>query len=276
MRRLDSAAAVFDQADFVHDRTAHGILERLLPMRLEPVRILDLGCGTGARSRLLTHRFPGSRVIGVDLSAAMLARAAARRAWFSRPALVQGDAGALPFADDSIDLVFANMLLPYIDDLPESLDEIARVLRHDGLFVFATLGPDSFTQLRSAWLQTGERHAHVRSFPDMHVIGDAMVSSGLRDPVIDVEYLDVNYSSSRSMYRDLTAIAARNSLADRCRTLAGRETFRRMQSTLAESADDGQLAVTLELVFGHGWGTEFRGSPDEYHIDPRSIGRRAR
>jgi malonyl-CoA O-methyltransferase len=276
LRRLERAASTIDEADFVHSKTAQGLIERMLPMRLEPGVVVNLGCGTGARAKLLAGRFPGSQVIGVDMSAAMLARASSRRGWLARPAEVCSDATAMPFADNSVDLVFANMLLPYVNDLEPLFDEISRVLRDDGLFVFSTLGPDTFGQLRDAWQLAGNGDEHVRTFPDMHVIGDALVRSRLRDPVLDVEYLQVSYTNTRSMYRDLTANGARNSIAGRRGSMTGRQLFRRMERTLAESGDGNAWTVTLELVFGHGWGTAHAAGANEYHIEPGSIGRHIR
>ena len=260
----------------MHSKTADGLIERLLPMRLEPQLVVNLGCGTGARSKMLQKRFPGSHVIGVDISPAMLARSSSRRGWFGRPAEVLADANAMPLADNSADLIFANLLLPFIDDMDQLFGEVSRVLRNDGLFVFATLGPDSFMQLREAWQQTGSDKCHVRAFPDMHLVGDALVRNRLRDPVIDVEYLQISYTSTQALYRDLTANAARNSMLGRRNTLTGRGLLARMEHALAQTGAGDGWQVTLELVFGHGWGTAQTGQPDEYHIQPASIGRRNR
>jgi malonyl-CoA O-methyltransferase len=279
-RRLQAAAGDSDRAEFIFGKTAEGLFERLEPMRIEPARILDLGCGSGARMRPLARKYPRSRVIGVDISAAMLAKAAARGRWWSKPSVVAANAAALPFANNSIDLVFANLLLPYSDDIAALLKEISRVLRKDGVFVFASLGPDSFRQFRSAWQaaymadMAGTASEHVRAFPDMHHVGDAMFGAGLRDVVVDVEYLDLSYTSTKSMYRDLTAAGARNCLANRRRTLTGRGSMARMEAALAEGADGDSWKITLELVFGHAWGTSPVAADDEFHIDAGSIGHR--
>ena len=49
-----------------------------LPGRGEGLRLLDLGCGTGASTAALLHRYPLARIIGVDASAGMLTAAAAK------------------------------------------------------------------------------------------------------------------------------------------------------------------------------------------------------
>ncbi len=180
---------------------------------------------------------------------------------------------ALPIRSDSIDLVFANLLLPWIDDLGIFLAGVARVLRKDGLFVFSTLGPDSLAELRDAWRATDDME-HVNSFMDMHNVGDAVMQAGLREPVVDVEHLAVTYSSVQSLFSDLTGAGARNCLQGRARGLTGRGRFESVRRSLETGFENGKLAVSLELVFGHAWGG---GPPElagEFRLAPESIGRR--
>jgi demethylmenaquinone methyltransferase/2-methoxy-6-polyprenyl-1,4-benzoquinol methylase len=86
--------------------------------------VLDLGCGTGRLGELLADR---CRVVGVDVSLAMLA--AARRRLGPRVRLVQGSAFGLPFSDRTIDGAVSGFVLRNLDDLPAAFAELARVLR---------------------------------------------------------------------------------------------------------------------------------------------------
>ena len=251
-RRLDRAAARFDGADFVHAATRDGLLARLEPMLVDAKTVVDLGAATGSATRLLAKRFRGARIVAADLSAAMLHQARKRRSWFTRSSVVQADASALPFANHSVDVVFANLLLPWIDAPERVFSEIARVLRSNGLFLFSTLGPDSLSELRSAWGEF-DPDAHVRRFPDMHDIGDAAVRARLRDPVLDVDRLTVTYGSAQDLFADLTAIGARNSLRQRGRSLSARS-LRGMIAALERDRRDGRLSFELEIVYGHCWG----------------------
>ena len=272
-RRFDRAATTFDGADFVHATTREGLLDRLGPMRVEVNTVLDVGCGTGSARRLLSKQFRGARIIGVDLSHGMLRQAREKRSWFSRSPAIQADATALPFVDHVVDVVFANLLLPWVDDPAAFFREANRVLRRDGLLLFSTLGPDSLLELRRAW-QVADEHEHVNLFLDMHDIGDAAVRSGLRDPVLDVDRLTVTYEKAAALFRDLTAVGGRNSLSDRRRTLTGRRRFAAMTEALDASRIDGQIALDLELVYGHCWGSGVAGPGGEFRVDPSQIGRR--
>ena len=86
------------------------------PDALRGARVLEVGCGAASCSRWLAGR--GARVVGLDLSAGMLAhaRAADRRTGAVVP-LVQADAGALPFRDGSLDAAFSAFgALPFVAD----------------------------------------------------------------------------------------------------------------------------------------------------------------
>ena len=98
-RRFDRAARSFDDADFVYRVTREGLLARLAPIVIEAHTVVDLGAATGAAARTLGKRFRGARIVNVDFSRPMLDRARSRRRFFRRPAGVQADASALPFAD---------------------------------------------------------------------------------------------------------------------------------------------------------------------------------
>lgn len=274
-RRFDRAAASFDSVDFVHSATRDGLLKRLKPMALEPELVLDLGSATGSASRLLSRRFRRARIVAADLSRNMLEQARSKQGWFSRTSAVQLNAERLPFAEQSIDLVFANLLLPWISDPARTFAEIARVLRTDGLFLFATLGPDSLKEIRRAWSGVDDGQ-HVNTFFDMHDIGDAAVRAGLRDPVLDVDRLAVTYRDSASLFSDLTAMGARNSLQNRARTLGAAARCRAMAAALDAQRKDGLLSFDLELVYGHCWGAGRRQVDGEYRFDAGQIARRQR
>ena len=272
-RRFDRAAASFDDADFVHAVTRDGLCSRLELLLLKAEAILDLGSATGAMGRLLRKRFKRAHIVSLDLSHAMLAQARSNKAWFSRSSFVQGDAHQLPFTDTSFDMVVANQVLPWAPDPQPVFDEVSRVLRKGGVFAFATLGPDSLREIERAWAGI-DAGAHVLRFPDMHDIGDGLVRSGLRDPVLDVDRLAVTYENAARLFADLTRVGARNVLEDRSRGMVGRRTFRAMTDALAASGTDGKIVLDLELVYGHCWGSGPKSDPSLYEIDADRIPRR--
>jgi len=269
-RRFDRAADQFDDADFVHATTRHGLLARLEPLLTDAKVVVDLGSATGSANPLLRKRFKGARIICVDFARRMLERARQKKSWLSNAAFVQARAEALPFANESIDVIFSNLLLPWINNPATVFSEVARVLRKGGVFAFATLGPDSFREIRHAWRQLDD-NPHVSAFPDMHDLGDSLVGAGLRDPVLDVDRLRIDYRNADRLSADLEACGARNALSSRSKALTGRHRYAAMLESLADPAAGGSITLDLELVYGHCWGAGPKMDPLNYRIDARRI-----
>ena len=173
------------------------------------------------------------------------------------PALVCGDVCRLPLAARSVDLVWSNLTLQWIDELPLALAEFHRVLNVGGLLTFTTFGPDTLRELRQAFA-AADASAHVNRFIDMHDVGDMLVQAGFADPVMDMEMITMTYADAGGLMRDLKAIGAQNARVDRRRTLTGRRRWQRMLAALEAFRRDGRLAASFEVVYGHAWKPEPR------------------
>ena len=128
-RRYDRLAGVYDRrwASYVEASVRETL--RRVDLR-DGEAILDVGCGTGVLLAAIAGRAPGARLVGVDLSPAMLA--VARRKLVDRVVLVAADATRLPLPDRRFDLVLSTSALHYWPDPAAGLAEIARVLKPGG------------------------------------------------------------------------------------------------------------------------------------------------
>jgi Methylase involved in ubiquinone/menaquinone biosynthesis len=104
-------------------------------------RVLEVGCGSAPCARWL--RNAGARPVGLDVSGAMLRRAAALGVSTGVPVpLVQAGAERLPFADASFDLACSAFgAVPFVAEPERVMREVARVLRPGGRWVFAVNHP---------------------------------------------------------------------------------------------------------------------------------------
>src|SRR5207253_1254776 len=102
-------------------------------------RVLDVGCGVGFDASILAELVaPGGHVVGVDQSAAMVERAAARLAASGLPVEFRtGDAHALPFGDGTFDAAWTERVLVHVADPALVVREMIRVVRPGGTVVIA-------------------------------------------------------------------------------------------------------------------------------------------
>src|SRR5437868_1252987 len=103
-------------------------------------RILELGCGTGQMWRALGARVPRTwRLVLTDMSLGMVS-SLDLTGFQNLSGLLQTDAQAIPFADESFDAVVANHMLYHVPDLNGALRQIRRVLKGGGRLYAATNG----------------------------------------------------------------------------------------------------------------------------------------
>ena len=137
----------------------------LLHVTPAPERILDLGTGTGEAALLAAREFPRASVRGIDVSEEMIAAARAKVGLDpeGRIAFKVGDAAAIPWPDDSFDLVMQLNVPPFFG-------EIARVLRPRGhVVVAASWGSETPFYTPAAVLERGFRRQDITE----HVSGEA-------------------------------------------------------------------------------------------------------
>ena len=255
---FDRAASSYDEAAVLQHEVGRRLQGRLDFINFTPERILDLGCGTGRNTAALGKRFRKAKIVACDLAMAMLKQSRRRAGWFSRQRQVCGDAEALPFADDSFDLIFSSLAIQWCQDLPHTFGEFRRILRPGGLLLFTTFGPDTLKELRASWSAV-DGHNHVNAFIDMHDIGDAMIQAGLAHPVMDGENIILTYSQATDLMRELKAIGAHNVTSGRNHSLTGKTRINKVKTAYEQFRDrDGRLPATYEVLYGHAWAPEVK------------------
>ncbi len=258
-RNFARAARGYDAVAVLQREVARRMLERLDYVRIEPARVLDLGCGTGSSLAALSERYPGAQVIGADFCPQMLfaGQAQGRRLkWLlpflrrRRASLLAADAGGLPLPGDALGLLWSNLMLQWTPEPLGVLREMHRVLDVGGLLMFSTLGPQTLKELRACF---GDAGAHVQPFIDMHDYGDMLVECGFADPVIDMETLTMTYAELPALFDDLRRNGAGCAIPGRPRGLMGRRAWQAMGAAYERLRADGRLPASFEIVYGHAW-----------------------
>jgi malonyl-CoA O-methyltransferase len=249
------AAAGYAEVAMLQRESESRLLEQLEVLEARvPLRVLDVGSGPGRASGAMKGRWPRSEVIALDIALPMLGQVS-RHTRFWRPVRrVCGEAAMLPFADASFDLLFSNMCLQWVPDLPVALAEFRRVLRPGGLLLFTTFGPDTLGELREAYLAAGEAQPPLSTFAAIQQVGDALISAGFRNPVLERENFNLTYADAMSLLRELRAIGAGDARTGRPRGLGGKSRQARMIAAYEQQRDgDGRLPSTWEVISAMAW-----------------------
>lgn len=260
---FDAAADRYDDVAVLQREIAERIIERLDLIKIQPKTILDIGSGTGIATHALSRRYKKAHVIALDLAPNMLKQARKKgnllHQLTSKRGFVCGDAEHLPFADNSIDLIFSSSTLQWCTNLDQTFTDLKRILSPGGLLMFSTFGPDTLKELRQSW-QAADSNAgastHVHEFIDMHDIGDALLRAGLGDPVMDVENFTLTYPDAYQLMRELKTIGAHNTASNRRQSLTGKTRIRNMVAAYEKFRSNGNLPATYEVVYGHAWAPE--------------------
>ncbi len=268
VRQLFASPSRCENSQFLRREIAGRMVERLGLIRCQPSRVVDAGCGEGDDLMSLSQAFPQAALLGIDASAGMLMLARERsrqadsgmkrllRRWLpsaggiQSPMLACADFSDLPLAPASIDLMWSNLALHWHPRPHQVLQEWARVLRTDGLLMFSAFGPDTFTELRDAYRALG-MSPPVLPFVDLHDYGDMMVAAGFADPVMDMEKLNITYSSAEGLLTDVKSFGG-NPLVGRQAGLTSRARALALHRAIeTKKTADGRISLTIEVVYGH-------------------------
>jgi SAM-dependent methyltransferase len=256
-QRRARAAARYADHSFLKKLAAEDIAFRLSAVNRSFESALDLGAHDGTLMRtlkadkLLAPRLPA--IATADISPAF------------RPDTVV-DEEALPFPEQSFDLVVSALSLHWVNDLPGALIQIRRVLKPDGLFIGTVLGGRTLTELRQSLLAAEEEirgGAAQRVSPFLDVIDGAglLQRAGFAMPVADNDARTVRYASPLRLLSDLRGMGETAAFANRDAPPLTRTILMRAMQLYAErfSDADGRVRATFEFVTLSGWAP----SPDQ-------------
>ena len=286
-RAFDHAAASYDAHAVLQREVCDRLLTRLDFMTLQPERVLDVGCGTGYGLAHLQRRYPEADMCALDIAPAMLHAAKARmpQSGLAQRVLsgvlgrgvhhhaVCADMDRLPLADNSMNLAWSSLALQWAHDLEATLKGLHRVLAPGGLLIFATFGPDTLKELRTAFAAVDDA-PHVNRFIDLHDIGDMLIHAGFASPVMEMEILTLTYADLKTLMRDLKGIGAHNAAASRKRGLLGKSAWAQLEQAYEAHRLEGRLPATFEVIYGHAWVGDKKRREDgrqviEFNIETR-------
>src|SRR3990170_7231085 len=145
-RSFSKAAKTYNQNSGLQNDVRRMLLARL-PEK-DVLTALDAGCGTGGLAAEMRRLYHTAKVLAIDSAKDMLE--AARENLPQEIRLFAGDLESMPLKSKSLCLVASNLTYQWSASLEKAFTECVRTLREGGRFVFSTLGPATFRELRES------------------------------------------------------------------------------------------------------------------------------
>ena len=238
---FERAAPTYDSAADVQRRICDHLLAALPVLR--PEKLLDAGCGTGYALPHLCQLFPTAQAIGLDLSHGMLQRVAAPCCRLA------GDLEHLPLATASLDLYWSSLAVQWCE-LAAALREALRVLRPQAHLALASLGPETFHELRAAFAGVDDHH-HTLSFHSASEVQQLAEDAGFAAVDVRRGREIVYYPDFTTLLRAVKAVGA-NQLGDGRRTsLMSRQSFAAAATAYESRRKADGLPLTYDVIYLH-------------------------
>lgn len=221
------------------------LVEQLNYIHFQPKVILDLGAASGYANKFLRKLYPQARILSLDVAEKLLQ--------LNTEQSICAVAQSLPLSAHGVDLVFSNLMLPWCEDLAAVFSEVYRVLTPGGLFLFSSFGAETLQEIYHSW-QAVDTYPHVHSCYDLQDIGDLLLQQQFVDPVMNSEKLQINYRDIQQLSRELKQAGMQNILDDRRSSLTGKHRWQQFLQQLNQYYNsENRLAISFEIIYGHGW-----------------------
>ena len=242
---------MYIESAIVQKEIIYRLMQRLSLINISPQKIIDIGSGIGLGTEKIIQKYANSECYMLDNSLESLKENFVKSSTLKK---VCANFKKIPFPNSTFDFVFSSSALHWDLNIQESFQEIYRVLKPGGLFLFATYGPDTLIELRSSWSRV-DTCKHVNDFYDMHDIGDLMQNINFNDSVVDVESIIIEYKSVLQLQKDLKNIGSKViSSKEKKLGLFSSSKMKQMYSEYEKfRSKEGVLPATYEVIYGSAW-----------------------
>lgn len=247
-KSFDYAAKNYEKNAVLQKEVLIRLLERLedersIDMNLNPQTILDLGCGTGWAEPELLKLWSDAKITGIDFSQAMLNQVNHH----PQVNYLMADVHDLPVSENSIDMVFSNMMLHWSNET-DVFDECLRVLKPGGLLLMSCLGETSLFELKQVCESVNNKF-NVHDFSALHDLGDKLLQKGFEEVVVNAEIITLTYEDVQSLMKDIKASGGQNVDEARHKGLIASKNFHKIVAAYEQFRQDGKLPASYEIVY---------------------------
>ncbi len=248
-----------------HEESGQELGERLQFLPHQPKQIVNVGFRASTLSRLLRSHFPDASMNASDKS--LIANPETEHkitASDSQDGVSELEQMSLD--DESADLIVSNLSASFCDP-KVFFSECYRVLRENGTLLFSMFATRSFQEFRQACRNSGIVQAHEK-FPEMHDIGDFLLAGGFANPVVDIDCKRLRYPDVECLMEVLEQSGTNAALLRDSQLPSTKSVQSNLAGQFSELDDNGNIILTVDIIYGIAWKKEFDASTAQVHFHP--------
>lgn len=195
-RAFSRAATTYDKYADLQKEVALRLLKPI--NRKDFLNILEVGCGTGNFTLILSRNFPGASITAVDFSAHMIEVAGNKLNGKVRFLLCDGED---LYSQGKFDLIASNATFQWFENLEKTINNYRDFLEERGLILFSIFGPSTFYELKEAFNQT-HPDKHI-NFPSSRFLSLNRLETALKKSFKEVKIEEVIFLKEYRSIREL-------------------------------------------------------------------------
>jgi len=231
----------FDRCSFFHNEIAARMIENIdLMTKKDFKNILELGIIKTA----IKHQFTSCQITKTSN-------------FYNKKTNIDivCDDELLPFKNNVFDLVFSNLNMQFINEIPQFLLQVKEVLKPNGVFIASFFGEENLRELNHA-MQLSENEIYggisPRLPPTIDVKTAAMLlqKSGFKNPVSSLEKIIISYKEPLSLLKDLKNMALGNILCKKSQRFFSGKLLQRLIENYQNLCknENGEIQAQFEVI----------------------------
>lgn len=260
-RRLKKAfnrsASTYDRYAKIQKIVGEELVNIIRKLSIRPEIILDIGSGTGNISLNLHRIFPQAMIFGCDIALEMVKKAEAKKKGIDSSSLyfLVADGEKLPFKSCEFNLVVSSLTYQWFNNINSALQEVQRVLKHQGIFAFSLLGGDSMKELKYSYFEALRKtgcfqQPHFHRFLTEKTIQHLLEKNSFRNIQIQKDVKLEFHPNIKSIFFTLKAIGAQNASQYAPKGLGRKELFNWMTLYYEENYKTSSgFSLTYEVYY---------------------------
>ncbi len=219
------------------------------------LRILDVGTGTAYLVDKLQCAFPNAKIYAVDIAFGMVKISSAKKR-INGTNFMQADAEFLPYKNEMFDILISNSAYQWMENYSRGIDELHRVIKPGGRFLFSMFGGETLCELGSSFI---EAHNIIGTRPNSHCIDfideKKVISLLSKFKGVDVRKITerIHYDNVMSLLTYLKSIGSHNHLYSLGNGLGSRRLMDKMEEMyIKRYSRNNKIFATYDILIAQG------------------------